>query len=234
MLKVLLTPAIPEPYLNAPRRDVKNASQLAEAAGVTVMSAFRLVRSLKDEAFLDESSGVLRLVRIPELLRRWQASNLRPARELPARWIIAGGSKQLENALRSYRTQSDPKKNSSRSRNPALHALRTCLGLFAAAHALGSGFVQGVPPTVYFEKADANAIRQLGLSPELSGGPPDVFVRVPRSPEAVFRACVIRDGVPVCDALQIWLDVSNHPARGKEQAEQLKRGVLAGLFAGDY
>jgi hypothetical protein len=34
-------------------------------------------------------------------------------------------------------------------------------------------------------------------------------------------------GVPVADIVQVWLDVSNHPARGKEQAEQIWKRVLA-------
>jgi hypothetical protein len=31
----------------------------------------------------------------------------------------------------------------------------------------------------------------------------------------------------VADIIQVWLDVSNHPARGKEQAEQIWKRVLA-------
>jgi hypothetical protein len=41
MLKVLLAPRIPDAYLSAPRGRYQGASQLAEAAGVSVMSAFR-------------------------------------------------------------------------------------------------------------------------------------------------------------------------------------------------
>jgi hypothetical protein len=45
---------------------------------------------------------------------------------------------------------------------------------------------------------------------------------VPKNPQAVFRAAVERDGVPAADILQVWLDVSNHPARGKDQADLLR------------
>jgi hypothetical protein len=57
-----------------------------------------------------------------------------------------------------------------------------------------------------------------------------VYVRIPENPEAVFRAAVERDGVPVSDILQVWLDVSNHPARGKAQADEIRKKVLSGLF----
>jgi hypothetical protein len=46
----------------------------------------------------------------------------------------------------------------------------------------------------------------------------------------VFRASVVRDGVPVADILQVWLDVGAHPARGEEQAEEIRHRVLAPIF----
>src|SRR5215813_2801126 len=89
MLKILFSRSLPDPLLSAPRGDYENVSQLAEAAGVSVMSAFRLVRQLFDEGFLEERSG-LQLVRTEELLERWsKASHYRP-QETPARWILSG------------------------------------------------------------------------------------------------------------------------------------------------
>jgi hypothetical protein len=70
-------------------------------------------------------------------------------------------------------------------------------------------------------------LRELGLSLEPAGREADVFVRVPKYPEAVFRAAVGRDGVPVSDILQVWLDVSNHPARGKGQSDLLHKRVFS-------
>jgi hypothetical protein len=49
---------------------------------------------------------------------------------------------------------------------------------------------------------------------------------VPKNPQAVFPAAVERDGVPAADILQVWLDVSNHPARGKDQADLLRKRVF--------
>ena len=62
MLKILLSRSLSDSLLSAPRGHYENASQLAEAAGVSVMTAFRLVRQLSEEGFLEERSG-LRLVR---------------------------------------------------------------------------------------------------------------------------------------------------------------------------
>ena len=58
--------------LHAPRGDYGNASELAVASKVSVMSAFRLVRHLRQEGFLEEHEEPLGLVRRKESLRRWQ------------------------------------------------------------------------------------------------------------------------------------------------------------------
>ena len=222
MLKVLLAPLMPENLLRAPRGDYRNASELAAAAGVSVMSAFRLVRQLRQEGFLDENEERLRLVRRKELLRRWQAVHLRSAPELPLRWIIPAKSEhQLQAALRAYQTQFNQKQEPSP---------RSCLGLFAAAESLGFGFVRGVPSYFYLESLDRRALSQMGLSSEGAEHRPDVYVRIPTFKESVFRAAVHRDGVPVADILQVWLDTSSHPARGEEQAEEIRRRVLTPIF----
>ena len=70
----------------------------------------------------------------------------------------------------------------------------------------------------------------MGLSPEGAEQSPDVYVRVPAFRESVFRAAVVRDGVPVADILQVWLDVRSHPARGEAQAKEIRHRVLAPIF----
>jgi hypothetical protein len=222
MLKVLLAPLLPEDLLRAPRREYRNASELAAAAEVSVMSAFRFVRQLRQEGFLDRNDEPLRLVRREELLRRWQAAHLRGAPELPLRWIIPRKSERpLPAALHSYLVQPNVKNEP---------APRACLGLFAAAESLGFGFVHGVPPYFYLESLDREVLSRMGLSPEGAEQRPDVYVRIPAFRESVFRAAVVRDGVPVADILQVWLDVSSHPARGEAQAEEIRHRVLAPIF----
>ena len=222
MLKVLLAPLLSEDLLRAPRREYRNASELAAAAEVSVMSAFRFVRQLRQEGFLDERDGPLRLVRRKELLHRWQAAHLRGSPELPLRWIIPVKSqRQLPAALHSYRVQPNVKNEP---------APRVCLGLFAAAESLGLGFVHGVPPYFYLESLDREVLSRMGLSPEGAEQRPDVYVRIPAFRESVFRSAVVRDGVPVADILQVWLDVSSHPARGEAQAEEIRHRVLAPIF----
>jgi hypothetical protein len=222
MLKVLLAPMIPEDILRAPRREYRNASELAGAAEVSVMSAFRFLRQLRQEGFLDEHNEQLRLVRRKELLRRWQAAHLRSAPEVPLRWIIPSKSAgQLQAALHAYSVQPNVKGEP---------VPRACLGLFAAAESLGFGFVHGVPQYFYLEGLNRDVLKRIGLSPEGAEQRPDVYVRVPAFRESVFRAAVVCDGVPIADILQVWLDVGSHPARGEEQAEEIRHRVLAPII----
>jgi hypothetical protein len=232
MLKILLSEGISESMISAPRGPYGNASQLAVAAGVSVMSAFRFARQLSDEGFL-EDKGALRLVRIEELLQRWLATNQRRVREIPVRWIIRGGENQLHVAVRSYLSTMEARSSRhKRAQGGRLleAAPRICIGLFAAADMFGLRFVHGASPHIYLERLDRNALGQLGLSVENADHRSDVYVRIPENPEAVFRAAVERHGVPVSDILQVWLDISNHPARGKAQADEICKRVLSGLF----
>jgi DNA-binding transcriptional ArsR family regulator len=230
MLKVLLAPSIPESMLSAPREQYRSVAQLAAAAGVSVMSVSRLLRQLRNEGFLDTRKQQLRLVRIEELLDRWRGATRGKVREIPARWIIRGGDGQFRSAVESYasglKAKDSPSKHSRRSSLRSSRP-RVCVGLFAAAEALGMGFVRGVAPHLYLERLDYAALKRLGLSVEDAGRIPDVQLRVPENEESIFRPVVWNAGVPVSDVIQIWLDVANHPARGKEQAAQMWSKVLA-------
>jgi hypothetical protein len=155
-------------------------------------------------------------------MRRWLGASLRSAREIPVRWIIPGGKDQLLSAVHSYSSLVAAK--SSRSRKPQAGRLAQSP---PAADLLGFKFVHGVAPHLYLERLDADALKQLGLSVENAEGRPDVYIRIPENKEAVFRPVVRHQAVPVADIIQVWLDVSNHPARGKEQAEQIWKRVLA-------
>jgi DNA-binding MarR family transcriptional regulator len=228
MLKVLLAQHIDPRFLNAPRLKIHNASELALVADVSQVSASRLVRQLEAEGFLNQYRDRLELVRVPDLLDEWQAAARRAYKELPCRWVIPGrGEKQFEGALRAYQASllSQDSSEISGHRNFP----RVCLGLFAAAEALGLGFVHGVPPVLYVERIVPQLIDQLGISKERAEQA-DLYLRIPEYKEAVFRAAIDINGVAASDAVQVWLDASNHPSRGKEQADRLREQVLGSLL----
>lgn len=225
MLKVVLAPRIPDEYLSAPRGHYQGASQLAEAACVSVMSAFRFVEEFSKEGFLEAGAGPLRVVRIRELMNRWLAASQQRVMEIPMGWILQKGKKALWNALRSVQSVALNPNDPLVSPQP-----RLCLGLFEAAEALGIGFVHGAKPHLYVERLRADVLRDLGLSGNVEEKDAEVYIRIPGTRESVFRGIVRKDGVPVSDILQVWLDVAQHLARGKEQADLIWRKILAPAF----
>lgn len=219
MLKILLGQRLPEPLISIPRGPIRNASHLAEIARVSVMSASRFVHQLANQGFLDDGDEQLQVVRVEELLDLWISANRPAAKDIPARWILKGGQHQLQSALRKYPSLSG-----------SVSVPRCCLGLFAGADAFGLGFVQGVPAHIYVERLTLDSLNRLGLMVDHSDRAADVYIRIPANREAIFRASVMRDGIPVTDVLQVWLDVSTHPARGREQAREIWRRVLKPVF----
>ncbi len=212
MLKVLLAPDIREDLLNAPRNRYRSGSELANAAQCSQMSASRLLQHLRREGFLDDYTSGMRVVRRQELFKRWRAAAMRSSPEIPMRFTVRAAVQQQLKAL----LQSDQ--------------VQTCLGLFSAADALGMGHVSGVPPYVYVPKLPsfANDLHNpawamVTLYPE---GAPDLIVRQAMAPEATFKGAVRQGGTLCADIIQVWLDVSNHPSRGQEQADHIYNTVL--------
>jgi hypothetical protein len=233
MLKILLGQGLPEPLISVPRELIRNAFQLAAVARVSVMSASRFVNQLANEGFLDKDGDHLQIVRADELLERWISANRQMARDIPVRWIIKKSEKELFASVAKYAAESKADsalRSKARSVRVTKAPPRCCIGVFAAADALGVGFVHGVPPHLYLERLDLDVLEKLGLSVEDAKRRADVFVRVPSNKEAVFRAAAIHEGLPVSDILQVWLDTSAHPARGRKQSDEIWARVLKPLF----
>jgi hypothetical protein len=152
----------------------RNASQLARAANVSVMSAFRFAQQLQKEGYLHESLPSLALVRRQDLFARWQAPGDRPVREVPMRFRLTGDPHaQLREVPGSG---------------------RACLALFAAADALQLGFVRGVPPCVNGERVQPSSLSAWkNLRPFDPGEPPDVVLRQAPAPQSIFRGMVRAD-----------------------------------------
>ncbi|MBL0163665.1 MAG: RpiR family transcriptional regulator [Xanthomonadales bacterium] len=214
MLKVLLAPEIPEHLLTAPRASYRNVSELAKAAGVSVMSAFRLGQQLREGGFLDESSQCLKLVRRKALFERWQSAGYRSSPEVRMRFLVPGATEQK---LRKVVSGSN-----------------ACLGLFAAADALKLGHVSGVQPHVYVDRLPRTTNGAWkGLVRSGPNESVDLILKQALAPKSLFRGAVHQDGIAIADVLQIWLDVSAHPSRGHEQAELIRKKVLRNIIDGN-
>jgi len=216
LLKVLVGKSLPEALISVPRGSARSAAAVAAQAGVSAAAAWRLFSALKAGGHLDDEGNV---VRARDLFARWRAASQRPQRQVGAAWILPGRDPRQKLRLALARSVKEAGIPSA------------CLGLFAACDALGVGHVRGAPIHLYVRRAEADLLEALGLVIVPQGMPADVIVRVARWPESVFRGVVRRDGVPVADIIQCWLDVSAEPARGAEQAAHLWRRVIGPALA---
>ncbi len=213
MLKVLLGRYLPEELLHVQRGRIDGAAQLSKLAGTSLPSAWRFLSGLKEAGFIDESSGAFEVVRRDDLLSAWVSAVRRPPHEVRAAFSIP---------VREPLSVLEP-------RVTAVHsaAQRIAWGGFAAIARLGFQFVHGAPLHLYVDDLSEATLRRLNLVRAESNQASQVILRKPRWPESVFRAAVERGGQPTTDILQSWLDVSQHPARGAEQANVLWTRVLA-------
>lgn len=223
MLKVLLAPLLEERFLSAPRQTLAHTLELAKAAEVSEPHAKRLVRRLRQLGFL-ETRPALHLVRIKELLDQWSANSRSAAGDdVPARLLLPSRDARATLIQNIRKTLGD-----DAARGP--RGSRVALGLFAAADLLGLGHVSGTATHLYVEGDDPEGWKRLGLVPTASQENAQFFIRRAAWPESLFRGAITRDGAPFTDALQTWLDVQNHPARGAEQAGLLATHALAPLL----
>jgi hypothetical protein len=213
MLKVLLGRYVPEDLLHVQRGRIDGAAQLSKLAGTSLPSAWRFLSGLKEAGFIDESSGAFEVVRRDDLLSAWVSAVRRPPHEVRAAFSIP---------VREPLSVLEP-------RVTAVHSAgqRIAWGGFAAIARLGFQFVHGAPLHLYVEDLSEATLRRLNLVRAESNQASDVILRKSRWPESVFRAAVEKGGQPNTDIFQCWLDVSQHPARGAEQANVLWTRVLA-------
>lgn len=214
LLKMLLARYLPEKLVNISHREYRNATDLASTAKVSVMSAHRLLDALRDEGHLDDSTSRLRVVRRHALLDRWRAwSASRTPHELPAVFILPGHRREdLHDVV-------------TRANGSA------CLGLFAAADALGLGFVKGAVPHVYVRRLTPSTVSTLaGVAPANRSEAPHLIIREALAERSIFGGAIPTDRGLATDVLQTWLDVSSHPTRGREQADMIEGDMLDELL----
>jgi hypothetical protein len=216
MLKILIAGQLPKSYMRVPVEPIYSGSGLARVAGASPMSAHRLINHLKKERFLVETAAGLTLTRREELFSLWKSASTAFPAELPLRFLVRVAPKTQFQALLGAISD------------------KYCLGLFTAAEQMGLGHVNGAPPYLIMTRLpvmEANRPEWRMVAVCKDGEAPDFIVRRTMTPNATFKAAVSPQGVPCTDVIQTWLDVSNHPTRGSEQADHIYKTVLKPMIA---
>jgi len=222
LLKVFLLgrPGIPADYWGGPQGSVENAFQLSKLAEVSPPVANSWVNAM-------ESSGYLRRIGRKKLIP------LRP-NALIEEW--RGQYRFGDNRILPYRSVY-PVSDADQYVDDVLKKVRSCnesiplaISGHQACRLLGIKHSSARSMHIYFWGNVANVANSIGVVPAETLNDADVFLVEPKYPKSVFGGRVIREGIPICDILQCYLDLYNLPDRGREQADFVFENILSKIF----
>lgn len=176
---------------------------LADTADVSLAQAFKVVKKLESQNFATREKRKIRLVNLGELLDLWAQAHDFSKNKITGYYTREKGA-TLFNKIAGL----GKKKR-----------LRYGLTLMAGA-ALVAPFVRSSDVHLYIAKNQRRWVDQLNLEEVEFGG--NVFLIQPTD-EGVFIDIQEINGIKVVSNLQLYLDLVKYPARGKEQAEFLRR-----------
>ena len=151
------------------------------------MSAFRFIEQFSKAGFLEEEHEGLRVVRIEELI----TAGWRQTRGASLKLAFAGffAERRTHYGTRSGLTCT-PKKAAPPCRQKD-HRCSSAAGVSRVICRGGSARTRvraGVQPYLYIERMEPGILETLGFSASSVDVDPDVYIRVPRNDESVFRA----------------------------------------------
>ncbi len=198
--------------LEEPQREW-TVSALAQATGMSLGQASNVARRLLEEEFARKAGRHLQLRHGARLLDAWRDA----ARPAP----VSHGYYSLER---------DPQQRLLKVADAsAAHQLSYAVTSFGAA-SLIAPFVHGIGTLVwYIEPAALELwVRALDLRPVEEGA--NVALLVPQDAGVFYRSRTV-SGVTLVGDVQLYLDLSADPGRGREQAEFLRQQRLKELDA---
>ena len=224
LIKVFLLSPLDESvnYYGGPGEIAVNAFQLSKLAGVSPMLANEWANAMGSSGYLKRFG---RKAMIP--LR---------AEALIEEWV--GRYRFSDNRLYPYRSMF-PVSGFGAFYDEILANIRKYekkLGSFAiAAHQASR--LHGIKHSsarsmhIYFSGNIHEIAKAFNLVPSDDIKKADLFLVEPKYPKSVFRGIIQKEGLPVCDILQCYLDLYHLPDRGREQADQIFENVISEIIA---
>jgi len=182
-------------------------ARLAAEAAISVRTAHLVINALEEKDFVDKRRGAIRLAKPGPLLDLWAENYHLDQHRRQTFYSFVRSPRELAAKLAAEAT--------------AQH-VSLALTLHAGA-ALVAPFVRYTDVHAYIAGDIDRFAKALDLRPVETGG--SVHLLTPND-EGIFYGIQTIEGVPVVCNPQLYLDLLHYPARGREQAEELRRQKL--------
>ncbi len=197
---------VPRVLLENPERAWTLATLAAEA-GLSVRTAHLVVNALQEKALVDKRRAAISLAKSGELLDLWAEDYRLDVHRRHTFYTFVRDPMEVARQLAAH---------------AAAHQEVAALTLHSGA-ALVAPFVRSPDVHAYFAGDLERLVAALDLRPVESGGTVHLFEPYDAG---VFYRVQNLEQVPVVCTTQLYLDLLHYPARGREQAEVIRRQKL--------
>lgn len=219
LIKVLLLAPSSANWWGGPRGPITSLLQLAKLAQVSPPLVYRWAAAMEASGYLQRSRRVPSLKSLDPLLSEW-CGRYRPNDNevIPCRPIFAQrvDESYVTEVLDVLHKVNRPAQEYALSGHQACRFYRVRHSAARSIH-------------VYVPEDPSALMEALHLAPDPDPAAPVIFLRA-KYPRSVFRAAARVDGIVVCDAIQVYLDLYHLRDRGREQAEFLHESILKPLL----
>lgn len=182
-------------------------AQLATEAAISLRTAHLAINALEEKAVVEKRRGAIALQKPGELLDLWAPNYRLDQHRQHTFYTFLRNPRELAARLTAH---------------AAAHKEQIALTLHSGA-ALVAPFVRSADVHAYVLGDLERLVKALDLRPVETGGTVHLFQ--PYDEGVFYRVRTIRGVRVVCNT-QLYLDLVNYPARGREQAEVLRRQKL--------
>lgn len=220
LLKVLLFARSQVIGWGGPRGPIRNLAQLAKLAAVSPPLVYRWAAAMERSGYLVKRMGrVPVLTNLDSLLGEWRGryrltdNNSIPCSSVFGEHTDASFRNEFLNRLRRLPDSAPP---------CALTGHLAC-GPYRLTHSDARSI------HLYYSGEPSDLMEALQVVPSDNPGAPIVLLQ-PKHRRSIFGGVSRVDDVPVCDILQVYLDLYHLPDRGREQADFVYERILEPLI----
>lgn len=221
LMKVLLFAPVAPNWWCGPRGPIRSLLQLAKVAEVSPPLVYRWAAAMEASGYLRRSRWRMPGLQNPDaLLSEWSGRYRLSDNELfYCRPVFAQrvDESYLHEFLGALRQLNRPEQVYALSGHQACR-------FYQARHSLARSI------HLYVGEEPRALMEALHLVRDPNPAAPVVLLRA-KYPRSILRAAARMDGIVVCDALQVYLDLFHLPDRGREQADVLYASVLKGVLS---